>query len=231
MKDSFIMYNSYYEAIKHLPHKEKGMLLDAIFEYNLNGVVPDLTPVVKMAFNFMKGQFDRDAAKYEKRVEANRKNGLKGGRPSSNAENPIEAKKPIGLNGNPENPTEAKKPDTDDDTDTDTVVKDVVVYLNSKTGKNFRSNTEATKKFIRARLNDKFNYKDFKKVIDNKCSDWLDTEMDKYLRPETLFGSSFEGYLNERIINGVSKDDLPPGHIMHTQNHTKKQKLIENADY
>jgi len=34
-------------------------------------------------------------------------------------------------------------------------------------------------------------------VIDSKCNEWLGTDMSKYLRPETLFGSKFEGYLNE----------------------------------
>ncbi|HDJ2422605.1 TPA: conserved phage C-terminal domain-containing protein, partial [Staphylococcus aureus] len=28
---------------------------------------------------------------------------------------------------------------------------------------------------------------------------WLNTDSDKYLRPETLFGSKFEGYLNQKI--------------------------------
>ena len=39
---------------------------------------------------------------------------------------------------------------------------------------------------------------DFKKVIDWKVSQWTgNKEMEKYLRPETLFGTKFEGYLNE----------------------------------
>lgn len=29
--------------------------------------------------------------------------------------------------------------------------------------------------------------------------EWLNTDSDKYLRPETLFGSKFEGYLNQKI--------------------------------
>ena len=42
----------------------------------------------------------------------------------------------------------------------------------------------------------KFN--DFKKVIDNKAKAWMgDSKMSQYLRPETLFGTKFESYLNE----------------------------------
>ncbi|NCB45345.1 MAG: hypothetical protein EOM59_22360, partial [Clostridia bacterium] len=38
-------------------------------------------------------------------------------------------------------------------------------------------------------------------VIDKKCAQWKGTDMDKYLRPSTLFNASkFEGYLNEKVI-------------------------------
>ena len=34
-------------------------------------------------------------------------------------------------------------------------------------------------------------------MIDKKCKEWLKTEFEKYLRPETLFSNKFEGYLNQ----------------------------------
>ena len=40
---------------------------------------------------------------------------------------------------------------------------------------------------------------DFKTVIDKKSREWIGTEFEKFLRPETLFGTKFEGYLNSRI--------------------------------
>lgn len=55
------------------------------------------------------------------------------------------------------------------------------------------------KKHINARLNEKYTVDDFKKVIDKKCNEWIGTEYEKFLRPETLFGSKFEGYLNQNI--------------------------------
>ena len=39
---------------------------------------------------------------------------------------------------------------------------------------------------------------DFKKVIDNMAAEWMGTEWEKYLRPETLFGTKFESYLNRK---------------------------------
>ncbi|KAJ50154.1 putative phage protein (TIGR02220 family) [Clostridium tetanomorphum] len=73
----------------------------------------------------------------------------------------------------------------------------VIKYLNKKANKNYRTTTKKSQQLIRARVNEGFLEQDFYKVIDNKVSQWLGTKMDKYLRPETLFGTKFEGYLNE----------------------------------
>ncbi|MBV1817313.1 conserved phage C-terminal domain-containing protein [Bacteroidales bacterium MSK.15.36] len=75
----------------------------------------------------------------------------------------------------------------------------IVEYLNQKANKNFKYTTKKTQSLINTRLKEKFAIDDFIKVIDIKCSQWLGTDMEKYLRPETLFGNKFEGYLNENI--------------------------------
>lgn len=76
--------------------------------------------------------------------------------------------------------------------------KEIIDYLNQKTGKQYRHTTAKSKRVIEARWNEDFRLDDFKRVIDNKTNDWLNTDSDKYLRPETLFGSKFEGYLNQK---------------------------------
>lgn len=74
----------------------------------------------------------------------------------------------------------------------------VVDFLNSRTGKQFKSNSQKTRSLINARLSEKFKEEDFFTVIDNKSSKWLkDPKMFEYLRPETLFGTKFESYLND----------------------------------
>jgi len=74
----------------------------------------------------------------------------------------------------------------------------VINYLNNKTGKNYKADTAKTKSLIDARLKEDFKAKDFKKVIDVKTKEWLtDSKNNKFLRPETLFGNKFEGYLND----------------------------------
>lgn len=75
--------------------------------------------------------------------------------------------------------------------------KEIVAYLNDKTNKNYKHTTGKTRRFIEARWNENFRLDDFKKVIDIKTSEWLGTSQEKYLRPETLFGTKFEGYLNQ----------------------------------
>lgn len=75
----------------------------------------------------------------------------------------------------------------------------IISYLNEKAGTKYKPTTAKTKSAINARLADGFKVEDFKTVIDKKCAEWLnDAKMAKYLRPETLFGTKFEGYLNQK---------------------------------
>ena len=92
-------------------------------------------------------------------------------------------------------------PDINTDINTDTnIYSPVIDYLNKKADKNYKATTQSTKTKINARLNEGFTLEDFKKVIDVKCKQWKNTDMDKYLRPQTLFGTKFEGYLNEEVV-------------------------------
>lgn len=74
---------------------------------------------------------------------------------------------------------------------------EIISYLNLKAGKNYKHTTKKTQSLITARVKEGFTMEDFKKVIDVKVTEWKNTEMEKYLRPETLFGTKFEGYLNQ----------------------------------
>jgi len=84
--------------------------------------------------------------------------------------------------------------------------QEIINYLNSKTSKQFKSTTPSTRNFIDQRWTDGFRFDDFKKVIDNKLVDWLnDPTRNIYLRPQTLFGTKFESYLNEKTDIPVAK--------------------------
>lgn len=92
--------------------------------------------------------------------------------------------------------------ENENDNDNENVINhyaEIISYLNEKAGTKFKASTAKTKSAIHARLSEGFTIDDFKEVIDKKCVEWLnDEKMAKYLRPETLFGTKFEGYLNAK---------------------------------
>ena len=75
-------------------------------------------------------------------------------------------------------------------------VAEVVKALNEETRAHYRPTSKATMRHILARLREGFTVDDCREVIRKKSEEWSGTEMAKYLRPETLFGSKFESYLN-----------------------------------
>lgn len=88
-------------------------------------------------------------------------------------------------------------------TDTNDEIKEIIEYFNAKTQSNYSDKNKSTVKHIKARLNEGYNLPDFITVIDKKYSEWINTDMAKYIRPETLFGTKFESYLNQKdaIVN------------------------------
>jgi uncharacterized phage protein (TIGR02220 family) len=90
----------------------------------------------------------------------------------------------------PQAPAQPKEPDP---------TEEVVNHLNRRAGTHYKATTATTRKLIKARLKEGFTVDEFKLVIDKKCADWLNNgDMAQYLRPETLFGTKFESYLNAR---------------------------------
>lgn len=77
-------------------------------------------------------------------------------------------------------------------------VKRIVEHLNDKTGKSFKPSSAETIRNINARMNEGFTVDDFLTVIDNMVARWQKTDREVYLRPSTLFGTKFEGYLQAR---------------------------------
>jgi len=83
MRDGFIFYRSFYEAIKELDFDEQLTLYEAIFEYQFNEYEPHLDGIKKSIWLLIKPQLDANNERYE--------NGSKGGRPRREREKtPIE---------------------------------------------------------------------------------------------------------------------------------------------
>ena len=86
-----------------------------------------------------------------------------------------------------------------------------IAYLNQVANKRYKF-VDKTKRLLLARFKEGYTLEDFKQVIDIKTAEWKDSpEFSKYLRPETLFGSKFDGYLNQKpkTIKGESRDNFP----------------------
>ena len=78
IRDSFVFYKSFYDAIKNIPKEDQLEVYNAICEYSFSGNIPEtLTGVAKAMFILMKPNIDNANARYKASVE----NGKKGGRP------------------------------------------------------------------------------------------------------------------------------------------------------
>lgn len=225
-RNSFVLYVDAGQHIDLLSNEEAGAMVKALFRYAGTGEVPSgLSPAAAMAFSFIRAQIDRDGEKWEQIKQKRSEAGRRGGRPRSqtaqqeanqeeeNNEKQIEAKK---ANAFSEKQEEAKKavtvPVTVPVTVTVPVINNiynpVIEHLNSVCGTRFRASSKATQRLIHARVNEGFSLDDFKTVINKKAAEWgKDPKMVKFLRPETLFGTKFESYLNLKSGSAYAPED------------------------
>lgn len=194
-----------------------GRALKAALQYLVTGELMELRPLEAVIFASMKVNIDEACADYLRDVE----NGKKGGRPRKKKE-----EKPPVLENNPPKPSgteeegeedkrkEKKKaaadkpPECDDQDDReDSLCAQAVELLNQLTGSSFRPSAKATTRAIAARQREGYTLQDFQQVIRHQCALWAgDERMRRYLRPETLFGSKFEGYLMDAARSGPKED-------------------------
>ena len=83
------------------------------------------------------------------------------------------------------------------------ICQEVITYLNQVTNKNFNKNTASHHKYIKARLKEGYELKDFKHVVNVMAATWMGTDYERYLQPQTLFGNKFDSYLNRSMPNNV----------------------------
>lgn len=119
---------------------------------------------------------ESESDKRRKFVESRVLNGLKGGRPKDSDK----------ANDKPNEKLMVNLPVIVN------VIKDLNIILNTK----YSEKSKKTISLINARLEEGFNQDDFKLVVEFKYKQWAnDAKMKEYLRPETLFGTKFESYL------------------------------------
>ena len=87
----------------------------------------------------------------------------------------------------------------------------IIEYLNKITHSKYKTNTPVTVKHINARIKEGFVLDDFKYVVDVKWVEWggkftkEGKSCEDWMRPITLFGPKFEGYLNQEKPDSFDK--------------------------
>ena len=234
VRDSFVFYKSFADAISELPKEYQLRAYEVIISYALTGEQPDESEpwAVRAIFQVCKANIDANNKRFVDGHKGGRpKKPLVSDEKTSGFETEnqwFQNSKP-NVNDNVNENVNVNDTDNENETVNVTDIKtlsdsvrpsqqsaaDKINYqyiidnLNGKTGKHYRV-TDKTRSLIRARIRDGFSEADFLKVIDNKVRSWAnDPKMSQYLRPETLFGTKFEGYLNEEAHQAYVSGDLP----------------------
>jgi hypothetical protein len=95
MREHFIFYRSFYEAISQLSEPEQALIYQSIAEYGLNFNEPKLTGVCNIVWTLIKPQIDANQKKFIDGAKG-KDYGKLGGRPKKNPTGDIK-KNPTGL--------------------------------------------------------------------------------------------------------------------------------------
>ena len=226
MRSTVLLFTDIKETLDMLTDEQAGQIFKAIIDYQTGNEVA-LDGLLNVIFAQIKRQIDYNNEKYDndrkKRSEAGKK-GMQNRWHKDNTDNNVITKdnnltdaitNDNGVINVKENDNKHNITVTDTDTVTVTdvtnvtnnnkirspaepnITAEVVDYLNQKLGTRYKADTEKTRRLIRARIREGATLEDFRKVIDKKVKEWRGTKLEPYLRPETLFGTKFEGYLNQ----------------------------------
>ncbi len=65
IRESFIFYKSFFDAIKNLENEKKTEIYDAIFFYSFDGIEPNLTGISASIFTLIRPQLDANRKRFE----------------------------------------------------------------------------------------------------------------------------------------------------------------------
>lgn len=101
MRETFVMHTAYAEKFKRLSDEQFGALIRGMIAYQITGELPEYSdPILAIAFDAARVELDISNEKYEKKCQANRENGKRGGRPSSRGERKTEKSERLFENPN-----------------------------------------------------------------------------------------------------------------------------------
>ena len=221
-KDNFLVNLDDYQAVRNFSNEDAGKLFHTICRYSLGEEIGDLEDKIQVAFNFFKNRLDKNRKKWEKtrkaRIESGKLGGLakKANATSAQQKKQTVANVAVNVNGNVDvNDIKNKASPSDEII---TILEDLNKRTKSKKG--FSPLAQCNQNLIKARMSEGFTVENFITVNEKKVKQWLhDPEMSKYLRPETLYGNKFDGYLNEVVC------DLPA-----TNSNSLNKNKFQSAD-
>lgn len=221
--NGFTIYKEYYELITLLTEREQQELLLAITKFMFEDVEPTLNDKQTKIFNNLRRPLEKSKKRSkcgsitksnenQEESETKTKENQKEIKTKSNEnqkenENKTHQDVNVIVNVNDNVDVNVKKISLEE-------IKGIIEYLNIKSNSHYKYSTDKTQTLIKARIKDGFTLDDFKIVIDKKCEEWLGTDFEKFLRPETLFSNKFEGYLNQKItakkktLKDISMSDI-----------------------
>lgn len=206
MRGTFTIYRSVYDALIAYPPADMKEAFRLIGEYALDGKLPDQQESVAYGlFCSVKPLLDRSV----KKADAGRKGGVASAnkREAKHKQTPSTDEATVKQNASKEQAEEKRKEERKEENE---ICDRIIGYLNQKTASKFSSKTDAYRKSIHARIKEGHTEQEFKTVIDKKVLEWKGTEWEKYLRPQTLFGTKFESYLNQRSGAGRGINNFEP---------------------
>ena len=227
-----MLNNEWNTMFQNLPDEKAGQLIKALYDcHNREEVALD-DPVLFSVFLMMSETVCENADKYEEKCRKNAENRTRAKTTDDETERPSTTVNDRGQNKNikEKDSIESKEKDlTEKESPAKAeplmpAVQEIVKYLNDKAGTHYRHTSRETAELVKARLNDHYTIDDFKRVIDVKCAEWMGTEQQKYLRPETLFKRShFEGYLNQPMERPPDKVTRFDRNIMQRTGSVKEE--------
>lgn len=221
--NGFTIYKEYYELITLLTEREQQELLLAITKFMFEDVEPTLNDKQTKIFNNLRRPLEK-SKKRSKCGSITKSNENQEENETKTKENQKEIKTKSNENQK-ENESKTHQDvnvivNVNDNVGVNVnkitlaEIKGIIEYLNIKSNSHYKYSTDKTQTLIKARIKDGFTLDDFKIVIDKKCEEWLGTDFEKFLRPETLFSNKFEGYLNQKItakkktLKDISMSDI-----------------------
>ena len=225
-KENILILLGDYVAVRNFSNTDAGKLFHTICRYALGENIGDLEDKIQVAFSFFKVRLDENRKNWEKtRIERKKAGRLGGLAKQANANFAKQNEQTVANVAVSDNVNVSDSVSVNDikkkASPSDAVIT-ILEDLNKRTKskKGFSPLAQCNQNLIKARMSEGFTVENFITVNEKKVKQWLhDPEMSKYLRPATLYGNKFDGYLNEVVC------DLPA-----TNSNSLNKNKFQSAD-